>query len=82
MTGHEVMLFRSAILWGDPAVAALPRRALRSTLALSILVHAGAGVVLFVMSLLTITPIPAPPIRPLEPLAQASDPPMPIKLLG
>lgn len=62
MTGHEVMLFRSAILWGDPAVAALPRRALRSTLALSIVVHAGAGVVLIIVSLLTVDPIPAPPI--------------------
>ena len=53
MTGRELC---------DPAGATLPRRALGSTLALSIVVHAGAGVVLIVVSLLTIDPIPAPPI--------------------
>ena len=62
MTGRETMLFRSAFLWCDPAGATLPRRALRGTLALSIVVHAGAGIVLIVVSLLTIDPIPAPPI--------------------
>ena len=62
MTARDTFQFRSAVLWGDPAVAALPRRALGRTLVFSIIVHAGAGVVLIVVSLLTVGSIPAPPI--------------------